>query len=218
MPDENKIQKIIESINCKKVLSFENIAEEIGNSFRTAQRYLKRLNGLTSYTHRGKFVTLPTIAQFDNNGLWHFNSIGFSKFGSSLDSILELITRSENGVTKEELENILKIKIPRQMQILLEQKKLYRLKLGNKYLYLAKNVMENRVEKIKIVANRQTEEYHKKKLEITDVIAVLNVVLVENKIDMNNLKQLIQKHELSLPVLKLEKLIVKYNLTKKKRH
>lgn len=215
-PKENKLLEIIKYFNYKKVLSLENIANQMGNSHRTVQRYLKQLNSLTSYTHRGRFVTLPTIAQFDNNGLWHFNSIGFSEFGSSMNSILELINRSENGITKEELENILKIKIPRQMQILLEQKMLYRLKLYNKYLYLPKETMDNRIEKLKIVANRQTEGYHKEKLGITDIIAVLKIVLVEKKIDMNNLKQLIKKYDLSLPVLKLEKLILKHNLTEKK--
>lgn len=215
-PKENKLLEIIKYFNYKKVLSLENIANQMGNSHRTVQRYLKQLNSLTSYTHRGRFVTLPTIAQFDNNGLWHFNSIGFSEFGSSMNSILELINRSENGITKEELENILKIKIPRQMQILLEQKMLYRLKLYNKYLYLPKETMDNRIEKLKIVANRQTEGYHKEKLGITDIIAVLKIVLKEKKIDMNNLKQLIKKYDLSLPVLKLEKLILKHNLTEKK--
>lgn len=215
-PQKNKSLEIVKYLDSKKISSLENIANQIGNSHRTVQRYLKHLHSLTSYTHRGRFVTLPAITQFDDNGFWFFNSVGFSKFGSSMNSILELIKRSENGITKEELENILKIKIPRQMQILLEKKMLYRLKLYNKYLYLPKEIMDNRIEKLKIVAGRQTEEYHKETLGITDLIGVLKIVLMETMLDMDNLKQLIKKYNMSLPVLKLEKLISKYNLTEKK--
>jgi hypothetical protein len=216
MKKDEKFRNIIKLFNTKKVISFDIITQQITCSQRTAQRYLKELNSLTSYTHRGKYFTLSTIAQFDMNGFWYFSSIGFSKYGTSIDSILALIQQSENGITKEELENILRIKIPRQIQILLEQKRLYRLKLGNKYLYMSKESIDNRSKKMKILSHRQSEEFHKKTLNITHVIAVLKVVLVEKKIDMSNLKKLIEKYNLDLPIEKMEKLIIHYDLTEKK--
>lgn len=216
MTQSEKLQNITKLFTIEKVVSFDTITIQFGCSQRTVQRYLKMINSLTSYTHRGKYCTLSTIPQFDKNGLWYFSSIGFSKYGTSFDTILELIEQSENGVTKDELENILRIKIPRQIQILLDQKKLYRLKLGNKYLYLPKSSMDNRTLKMKILAHRQAEEYHNKTLNITHVIAVLKVVLVEKKIDLNNLKKLIGKYNLRLPIEKLEKIIIHYDLTEKK--
>ncbi|MCP4760453.1 MAG: hypothetical protein GY870_01645 [archaeon] len=215
-PKTNKLEEISECFKNDKVLTLEIIANQNNKSCRTMQRYLNQLNSLTSYTHRGKYVTLPHIPNFDKNGLWFHSSIGFSMHGSSLDTILVLINKSKNGITKNELENILRIKIPRQMQILLEQNKLYRVKLNNTYLYMPKEIMNNRSEKIKIIAHRQTEQYHNQHLGLTDVIAVLKVVLMEAKIDMGRLKQLIIKYNLRLPVSKLEKIIINYHLSEKK--
>ncbi len=215
-PKNNKLVEIAEYFKKEKVLTLEMISNQIHNSHRNIKRYLNQLNSLTSYTHRGKYITLPHMLKFDKNGLCFFSSVGFSKYGSSLTSILALINKSKNGITKNELENILRIKIPRQIQILLEQNKLYRVKLNNTYLYMPEEIMNNRSEKIKIIAFRQTEQYHNQHLSLTDVIAVLKAVLMEVKIDMNRLKEIIIKYNLSLPVSKLEKISLNYDLSKKK--
>ena len=75
------------------------------------RRDLRALNYVTSYTHRGQFITLPKIPCFDNNGIWFFHEIGFSQYGNSFESILKLIDKSKQGVSREELEDILKIGI-----------------------------------------------------------------------------------------------------------
>ena len=61
------------------------------------------------------------------------------------------------------------------------------------------------------------EEYSDRKVNITDIVAVLNAVLSEHKIDINNLKKLVQKYSLDVPIKKIEQLILKYDLTVKKK-
>ena len=213
---DEQIQKVVTLIKYKKVVSLHTIAEETGNSGRTIQRYLKQLSGLTSYTHRGQFVTLRKIANFDKYGIWYKKEIGFSKYGSSLNSIVELVNSSKEGITKDELEAILKIQISKQIQILMLKSKLQRLKLGNKYLYLPEEVMGDKSKKLRIIGSRQPEERYEKELKITEVISVLKIVLEEKEIDMKNLKKLVKKYNLKLSFYKLENILLRYQLTEKK--
>ena len=128
----DRLEKIKELVFQKKVLSLQSIIEKSGYSERSTQRYLKEFNCLTSYTHRGRFVTLSDIPSFNDYGIWFYRKIGFSKFGSSLDTIVAIINQSKHGFSREELESILKIGISKQIQILVQRESIHRIKLGSR--------------------------------------------------------------------------------------
>ncbi|MCP4630634.1 MAG: hypothetical protein GY850_45045 [bacterium] len=48
-----------------------------------------------------------------------------------------------------------------------------------------------------------------KKVSIADIIVVLKAVLSEYKIDMNNLKKLVQKYSLDVPIKKRDSIVFK---------
>jgi hypothetical protein len=48
----------------------------------TVFRKLKQLAYRTSYSHRGSYYTLDKTAHFDQNGLWSFQSVWFSRQGT----------------------------------------------------------------------------------------------------------------------------------------
>jgi arginine repressor len=57
------IKKLFEN---KSILSMSELQAALGTeSSRTVFRYLKKLNYITSYTHAGKYYSLPEVAQFD---------------------------------------------------------------------------------------------------------------------------------------------------------
>jgi len=72
----------------------------------TVFRYLKQLHHLTSYTHNGKYYTLPEIAQFDRDGFWYYGDVGFSRHGTLMNTLSHVITMSESGKTNFELEKL----------------------------------------------------------------------------------------------------------------
>ena len=53
----------------------------------TVFRKLKQLGYLASYTHRGRFYTLPKIARFDDRGLWSHEAVWFSRYGTLLSTV-----------------------------------------------------------------------------------------------------------------------------------
>ena len=214
---DERLQTIKELIGKKKVLSFEKLEQSVNVSGITVRRDLRALHYITSYTHRGMFITLPKIPRFDNNGIWFFHEIGFSQNGNSFESILKLIDQSKQGLSREELEDILKIGISKQIQILIAQEKLNRVKLGSKYIYLPEDLMKNERKKYRLIGTRQSEDYFEKDVRKKDLILLLKAVLEHNGIKMTNLKQIVKKYKLKLPIKKIEKLLTENQLTEKKK-
>lgn len=201
-------------IKKNKAVTISEFFHHISYCEKTLRRDINELNGITSYTHRGKFVTLPDIPIFNDYGVWFYKEIGFTKFKNSFDLIISIIDNSE-GITKEGIEGILRINISKQIQILLFRKRLNRIKLGAKYFYLSDELAKDKKRQMQILPI-EIEEYSDRKVNITDLVAVLNVALAEYQIDMNNLKKLIVKYSLQVPIKKIEELLLKYNLSSKK--
>jgi len=103
----------------------------------TGFRYLRELHHLTSYTHNGKYYTIPGIAQFDTNGFWHFEEIGFSIYGTLIDTLHQVITQSVNGKSNAELEKHCKVRVQAALRTLLHSKRIARVKLKKRYLYVS---------------------------------------------------------------------------------
>ena len=211
-------EKIKEFLLEKKVQSLRGIAEHVTVGNRMAQLYLKKLNRMTSYTHRGQFVTLPSIPHFDEFGIWFYKKIGFSKYGTSLDTIIELVEKSKEGFSREELEAILKIGISKQIQILVQREKLHRIKLGGRYLYVPTKVMTNETQKLQIIGTRQTEERFDRDVQKSDLIALLKAVLIEKKVglDVKSIMNLVRKYSLQISWNKILLLLQKHNILEKK--
>ena len=93
-------------------------------SRRTVFRYLQKLHCLTSYTHNGKYYTIPDIAQFDKDGFWRFGDIGFSIYGTLMNTLAHLITMSESGKTNTELEKQCRTRVQNSLQKLLKPNKI----------------------------------------------------------------------------------------------
>lgn len=107
-------------------------------SSRTVFRYLKKLDYISSYTHAGKFYTLPEVAQFDQNGLWQCGDIGFSKSGTLLNALVHIVNQSDAGLTNADLEEKFKTRVQNSLLTLVNTNKLGREKLIQKtYLYVS---------------------------------------------------------------------------------
>ena len=211
----NVVENIIRS---KKIQTFEQILKQVNCSEVTLRRDIRWMKGITSYTHQGRFVTLEDIPEFDHNDIWFYNNIGFTKFKTSLELIVHLINHSKEGLTREQIQKILKIQIFQQIQTLLKRNKLYRSKIGNKYIYLPEELSRNKKQKLLLLNANNIEEYYDAIVSSSDLVGLLKAVLVEKKIkiDAKNLKRFTKKYSLKIPLSKIEQLLLKYNLTEKK--
>jgi hypothetical protein len=132
----------------------------------TGFRYLRELHHLTSYTHNGKYYTLPLIAQFDFNGFWYFGDVGFSVHGTLIDTVHQVITQSVAGKYNSELEKHCRVKIQAALRSLLYSKKITRLKLNKKYLYVHADpsISDRQIKKrVKAISISAMKNHQKKK-------------------------------------------------------
>ena len=79
----------------KKIATLDQIITLMNNPARmTIFRKLEELNYVSSYSHRGKYYTLRSIARFNSDGLWSCQDVRFSKFGNLLDTAEALVDQS----------------------------------------------------------------------------------------------------------------------------
>lgn len=121
----------------KMVLDMSQVCRTLSTMSRTTGfRYLRKLHHLTSYTHNGKYYTIPETVQFDSNGFWYFGDRGFSVHGTLIDTVHQTITQSVAGKSNSELEKHCRVKVQAALRTLLHSKKIARVKLEKKYLYV----------------------------------------------------------------------------------
>src|ERR1700693_464303 len=106
----------------------------------TIFRKLKELSYRTSYSHRGSFYTLDEIAAFDErSGLWSFDSVWFSRYGTLMATAERGVTQAPAGYFASELEDILHVPVKEPLLRLVEQDRIARQTVSGLYLYCASN-------------------------------------------------------------------------------
>jgi hypothetical protein len=138
MPEKSLTDKLNEIFLKRRVLDINDVYKIIRtNSRTTAYRYLQKSDALSSYSHAGKYYTLKTIAQFDEDGLWHCGEIGFSKHGTLMNTIVHLISTCDSGKSCSELENQQRVYVQNALLSLVKTKKLSRHIVNGVYVYVS---------------------------------------------------------------------------------
>ena len=121
-----------------KIATLDQLREALGNPARcTVFRKLSDLQYLSSYSHRGKYYTLSSIARFSEQGLWSFRSVWFSRFGNLLQTCQAFVHHSEAGYSASELKDILQIKTKHALTKLVRDGRLVRETFNSVYVYLS---------------------------------------------------------------------------------
>ena len=107
---EEVLKKIISR---KYIADLEDLFKILDTQSRMSVfRRLKPMGYLTSYTHAGRYYTLPGIPKFDTLGLWFYQEVGFSRAGTLKSTIVDITHSSEAGMTPAEALNLLRLKAP----------------------------------------------------------------------------------------------------------
>jgi len=147
------LQDIRDFFGAHKIATLDQLKAALGNPARcTLFRKLAQLEYLSSYSHRGKFYTLRSIARFIEPGLWACRSVWFSRFGNLLKTAEALVTRSEAGYSAAELKEILNVKTKHALTHLVRCDLLQRKKFDSVYVYLSiENAFARKQEKARKV-------------------------------------------------------------------
>lgn len=129
----------------RKIATLEELKQTLGtSSTMTVFRKLKPLGYQTSYSHRGKYYTLIRTPRFDERGLWEYDSVWFSRYGSLLATSERFVESAEAGVTTVELTDVLQVEVKEPLLALYRARRIEREKIDNIYVYFSRDPGQRR--------------------------------------------------------------------------
>jgi len=131
---------LIKLFRKQKVATLKELKIALGTQIDvTVFRKLKPLGYTTSYSHRGAYYTLASVAHFDAQGLWGVGDIRFSKSGTLVRTVEALVTKSEAGYFSRKLDQMLAVTTKETLLRLFKDARITREKISGRYLYCATN-------------------------------------------------------------------------------
>jgi hypothetical protein len=131
-----KPNKLAAYLKRSKIATLNQLQNALDNpNQRTVFRKLKSLDYLSSYSHRGMYYTLQSIAKFNAEGLWSHQSVWFSIFGSLLETAKAFVERSEAGYSAAELNQALHVETKHSLLKLNRAAQVQREKIQGCYIY-----------------------------------------------------------------------------------
>jgi hypothetical protein len=158
--------KVIEKfLKRRKIATLAQLITAMDNPARsTIFRKLEQMEYLSSYSHRGKYYTLRSIARFNVLGLWDYRSVCFSRFGNLLDTAQAFVHDSEAGYTATELKNVLHVKTKHALTQLYRSGRVQRDQFDSVYVYLS---IENQIAD----QQRKSRKIHQKRSSASLIVA-----------------------------------------------
>lgn len=120
-------------------MTLKRVREELNDRPRSSLfRDLKKLDLISSYTHTGQYHALNESAKFDKNGLWFFQNVGFSQYGTLKNTLTQVISYAPLGMTHKEMKLMFRIEIQKPLTDLVKNNTVARQFLPNRiYVYLS---------------------------------------------------------------------------------
>ncbi len=120
------------------VLSVKQLRQQLsGRSRSSLFRDFRKLDLISSYTHTGQYHALTRTARFDESGLWFFQDIGFSQYGTLKHTLLQVISDSPAGMTHKEMKTLFRIEVQKPLTALVNTHLVTRQLLPQRiYVYL----------------------------------------------------------------------------------
>ncbi len=132
----------------KKIASLEQLKKALrSSSTMTVFRKLADLGYQSSYSHRGQFYTLRNIPEFDEQGLWSYHSVWFSRYGNLIETAREFVQESAQGYTVPELEELLHVECKAALLKLCQDKRLGRRQVAGRYVYYSGRAAKQRAQR-----------------------------------------------------------------------
>jgi hypothetical protein len=100
-------------------------------------RRLSVIGYQSSYTHTGRYYTLSSRPEFDADGLWRYQGIGFSRDGTLKATVKRLVDTADAGRTQQELQVRLGVRVHNPLLDLVEGKQLGREPVDHEFVYVA---------------------------------------------------------------------------------
>jgi hypothetical protein len=137
-PIQYDTTELISAFDVDSVLTLKQVKAILGTPVKmTALRKLRQLGYHSSYSHAGRYYVLERTARWDGHGLWVYTGIRFSRHGTLVETIAQLVDASTGGWVAVELADLLGVRVQAALLSLVRRDRLLRHQLGGEYLYVS---------------------------------------------------------------------------------
>ena len=194
-----KMQKLLLK---NRVMSVKQLRHEFrGRSRSSLFRDLRKLDEISSFTHTGQYHALKRSVAFNESGLWFFQDIGFSQYGTLKNTLVQVISDSQAGMTHKEMKTLFRIDVQKPLTDLVNTSAVTR-RLLPSHLYVYLSATQNKA-----------EDQFQRRLAIND--RPLDIALPPESIRIEILVEVIQAPQRTLeenvlgPLLRKRGIIIK---------
>lgn len=175
--------EVVGRLRRNRVSAMKTLRQELGVSHMTVFRALRKHGYYSSVNHNASYYTLHEIPRFDEDGLWTYRGICFSKHGSLSKTLESLVEKSPAGMTIGEVEQRVNTKAGNLLSRLRQQQQLSRCFAGHRVVYLAvdsrKRARQERQRRERLAAgvSRRSSADEARFPERYDAVTVLEVLI-----------------------------------------
>jgi len=198
-----------------RVAMLPEIYALLGTTSRmTVFRRLRELDYLSSFSHVGRYYTLPGVVNFDPQGLWFYEAVGFSRFGNLKQTLIQLVEQSTAGKTHEELAKQLHLRVHNTLLDLVRSGKIVREAMGGVFVYFS--LRADRAQQQLVFRRAGAGDSTRDLLPDGIVIEVLAEIIRGNReqIDQSALLTRLAARGVGISALQLNRLCIRLELKK----
>ena len=142
-------ETLVQLLESRRMATMDDMKRALGTDVNmTVLRKLREIPYLSSYSQRGRYYTLLTVAEFNELGLWTHAGVHFSKFGSLIHTVERFVVRSQTGYLASELSAELQVEVKQPLLQLLRTGRIAREDLGGVYLYTSPERKRRRLQEV----------------------------------------------------------------------
>jgi hypothetical protein len=209
---EGKLNRVFKFLVNIKVFTLEQLMESLSCSIPTARLKLKQWRTYTSYNQNSRYYSMPAVPRFDENGLWHYEEISFSKYGNLRNTVVHLINASPSGLTGNEIGNLVRLRSRSFLHHFRNVAGISREKREGLYVYFSDDADKYKQQ----IQNRSRGPIPTGKLlSDTDVIVVLAALIRHHGTSVEDIMQLPEVRERDFSPVVIREFLDRHDLLKK---
>ena len=135
----SKEKSLLNFFKKKQIATIQDLMEFSQLSLNSVKRRLSSWKTYNTNNYNRSYYVLPEVAKFNSDGIWESHGVYFSQHGNLKQTIVHLVSTSESGLSRYELEILLGITLDKVLPSYFKNSFLLNRELENgRYVYFSK--------------------------------------------------------------------------------